>query len=120
MRAQADARSQALLRASSRAARPRGGSHRSNAGVRRLTDVVMPQMGGPALAMRLAQVRPEMKVLYMSGYTDDTAIRHGLIDREVAYLQKPITIETLTKRVRDVLDAKPRLTEMALPAVHDP
>ena len=71
-----------------------------------MTDVVMPQMGGPELAKRLTQGRPEMKVLYMSGYTDDTAVRHGLLQGELAYLQKPITIEALTKKVRDVLDAK--------------
>jgi two-component system cell cycle sensor histidine kinase/response regulator CckA len=73
-----------------------------------LTDVVMPQMGGPELAKRLRPGRPEMKVLYMSGYTDNASVRHGLLEGDVAYLQKPITIETLTKKVRDVLDAKPR------------
>ena len=70
-----------------------------------LTDVVMPKMSGPVLAKRLVQVRPEMKVLYMSGYTDDAALRHGVIEAEVAYLQKPITVETLTTKVRTVLDA---------------
>lgn len=47
-----------------------------------------------------------MKVLCMSGYTDDAAVRHGVVDSEFAYLQKPITVDTLTRKVRAVLDAK--------------
>jgi CheY-like chemotaxis protein len=70
-----------------------------------LSDVVMPGMSGPALAKRLAQARPEMRVLCMSGYTDDAAVRHGVVDASFAYLQKPLTVETLTRKVRDVLDA---------------
>jgi DNA-binding NarL/FixJ family response regulator len=69
-----------------------------------LTDVVMPQMSGPTLARRLAGARPEMKVLCMSGYTDDSIVRHGVLDARIAYLQKPITPETLTSKVREVLD----------------
>ena len=71
-----------------------------------LSDVVMPQMSGPALALELTQSRPEMRVLCMSGYTDDAAVRHGVIDAKLAYLQKPLTVETLTRRVREVLDSK--------------
>jgi CheY-like chemotaxis protein len=71
-----------------------------------LSDVVMPQMSGPTLAKRLAASRPEMRVLFMSGYTDDAAVRHGVIVAEVAYLQKPLTVETLTRKVRSVLDAE--------------
>jgi CheY-like chemotaxis protein len=70
-----------------------------------LSDVVMPQMSGPVLAKRLASLRPAMRVLFMSGYTDDAAVRHGVIVAEVAYLQKPLTVETLTRKVRSVLDA---------------
>ncbi len=70
-----------------------------------LSDVVLPKMSGPALARRLALSRPDMRVLCMSGYTDDAAVRHGVIDAELAYLQKPITVETLTRKVRSVLDA---------------
>ena len=70
-----------------------------------VTDVVMPQMSGPSLAKRLALLRPDMKVLFISGYTDNAAIRHGVIDAKVAYLQKPLTAETLTRKVRGVLDA---------------
>jgi CheY-like chemotaxis protein len=73
-----------------------------------LTDVVMPQMSGPALAKRLAEARPTMKVLCMSGYTDDSVVRHGVLQLEIAYLQKPITPETLRRKVREVLDAPRR------------
>jgi CheY-like chemotaxis protein len=73
-----------------------------------ISDVVMPHMSGPELARRLAQARPEMKVLCMSGYTDDSVVRHGVTDSDVAYLQKPITPESLTRKVREVLDAPPR------------
>ncbi len=69
-----------------------------------LTDVVMPQMSGPRLAQRLAAARPEMKVLFMSGYTDDSIVRHGVHDAKIAYLQKPITPDALTRKVREVLD----------------
>jgi CheY-like chemotaxis protein len=69
-----------------------------------LTDVVMPEMSGPELASRLAIARPAMKVLCMSGYTDDRIVRHGVLDAKIAYLQKPITPATLTKRVREMLD----------------
>jgi two-component system cell cycle sensor histidine kinase/response regulator CckA len=69
-----------------------------------LSDVVMPQVSGPELAKRLASARPEMKVLCMSGYTDDSIVRHGVLEARIAYLQKPITPETLTTRVREVLE----------------
>jgi CheY-like chemotaxis protein len=69
-----------------------------------LSDVVMPRMSGPALAKRLASARPYMKVLCMSGYTDDSIVRHGVLEAHIAYLQKPITPEALTTRVREVLD----------------
>jgi CheY-like chemotaxis protein len=69
-----------------------------------LSDVVMPQMSGPELAKRLAKTRPEMKVLCMSGYTDDSIVRHGVLGGEMAYLQKPITPQTLMRKVREVLD----------------
>jgi two-component system cell cycle sensor histidine kinase/response regulator CckA len=70
-----------------------------------LSDVVMPQMSGPELAKRLATTRPEMAVLCMSGYTDDSIVRHGVLDAHIAYLQKPITPEALTAKVREVLES---------------
>jgi len=81
---------------------------RSEPGVFHLlvSDVVMPQMSGPELAKHLATSRPEMKVLFMSGYTDDSVVRHGLIDAHAAFMQKPITAAALTRKVRDVLDAR--------------
>ena len=69
-----------------------------------LSDVVMPQMSGPELAKRLASARPDMRVLCMSGYTDDSIVRHGVLEAHIAYLQKPIAPEALTTRVREVLD----------------
>jgi two-component system cell cycle sensor histidine kinase/response regulator CckA len=70
-----------------------------------LADVVMPQVSGPDLAKRLASLHPEMKVLFMSGYTDDSVVRHGVVRSAISFLQKPITPEMLTTKVREVLDA---------------
>ncbi|HET9888275.1 MAG TPA: ATP-binding protein [bacterium] len=70
-----------------------------------LTDVIMPGIGGGELVKRATQIRPQLRVLYMSGYTDDSVVRHGVSDSEVAFLQKPFTLETLSRRVREVLDA---------------
>ena len=69
-----------------------------------LTDVVMPLMSGPELARRLVALRPDMRVLCMSGHIDDSIVRHGVGEAEIAYLQKPITLDSLARKVRDVLD----------------
>jgi two-component system cell cycle sensor histidine kinase/response regulator CckA len=68
-----------------------------------LTDVVMPKRSGPLLAKELCAQRPLMKVLFMSGYTDDSVLRHGILHDEVVYLQKPITTTNLTRKVREAL-----------------
>jgi CheY-like chemotaxis protein len=69
-----------------------------------LTDVVMPEMSGRAAAEKLATIRSEMKVLFMSGYTADAVVRHGVLSQGVAYLQKPFSPDALARRVREVLD----------------
>ena len=68
-----------------------------------VTDVVMPKMSGPELAQHLAPLRQDMKVLFMSGYADDAMVRHGILDSNAAYLQKPFTPESLARKVREIL-----------------
>jgi PAS domain S-box-containing protein len=70
-----------------------------------VTDVVLPQMNGRELAERLARERPEMRVLYLSGYTDEAIIHHGVLDQGTPFLQKPYTPGTLAQKVRGVLDS---------------
>ncbi|MEO8877346.1 MAG: PAS domain S-box protein, partial [Polyangiaceae bacterium] len=72
-----------------------------------LSDVVMPHMSGPELGKRLCSMRTEMRLLFMSGYTDDSIVRHGILNSDIAFLQKPLTPSTLARKVRDVLDAPP-------------
>jgi DNA-binding NtrC family response regulator len=69
-----------------------------------LVDVVMPGMSGSELAKRLASLHPETKILYMSGYTDNAIVHHGVLARGVNYIQKPFTVDGLARKVREVLD----------------
>jgi two-component system, cell cycle sensor histidine kinase and response regulator CckA len=70
-----------------------------------LSDVVMPNMSGRELAGLLSPHRSEMKVLYMSGYTDDAIVHHGVLDEGTAFIAKPFSPDALSKKVREVLDA---------------
>jgi two-component system, cell cycle sensor histidine kinase and response regulator CckA len=70
-----------------------------------LTDVVMPILNGRELAERLAAERPQLRILFMSGYTDDDVVRRGLLDPGAPFLQKPFVPADLARKVREVLDA---------------
>ena len=68
-----------------------------------LTDVVMPQLSGPLVAEKLTSLRPGIKVLYMSGYTDDAVVHHGVLSHEMPFIQKPFSPAALRKKIREVL-----------------
>jgi CheY-like chemotaxis protein len=70
-----------------------------------LTDVVMPRLSGRVLLEKMRETRPQMRVLFMSGYTDDVIAHHGVLDAGVSYLQKPFAIDALLAKLREVLDA---------------
>jgi PAS domain S-box-containing protein len=72
-----------------------------------ITDVVMPRLSGRELATRLAAKRPGLKVLYISGYTDDSIFRHGVLEGGMAFLQKPFNLKSIAQKVREVLDDVP-------------
>jgi CheY-like chemotaxis protein len=69
-----------------------------------ITDVVLPGMNGRELAEQVAALRPDIRVLYVSGYTDDVILQHRLVERDVTLLQKPFTANSLATKVREVLD----------------
>ena len=70
-----------------------------------LTDVVMPGINGRQLSERLAEIHPEARTLFTSGYTEDIVVHHGVLEKGIHFLSKPYTLEALAKRVRSVLDS---------------
>jgi two-component system cell cycle sensor histidine kinase/response regulator CckA len=84
-----------------------------------VTDVIMPGIGGHELSESLKSMRRDLRVLYVSGYTDDTMMRHGVSDANVAILPKPFTPKDLTRKVRDVLDAEKNGMVPSEPGSHE-
>jgi DNA-binding NtrC family response regulator len=70
-----------------------------------LTDVIMPDLSGPAVAAQLMALRPTMKILYMSGYPADEMVRHDLVEESVHFLAKPFSVATLLGKVREALES---------------
>ena len=69
-----------------------------------LTDVIMPRLNGRELSNRLLETRPQLQVLFMSGYTDDAIVHQGVLDESANFIQKPFAPDSLAKKVREVLD----------------
>ena len=84
------------------------------------TDVVMPRMNGRVLVERLTAQRPAVRVLFMSGYTDDDILRRGIVDPRMAFLQKPFTPEALANKVREILDSPVPAVVPSLPSPGSP
>jgi len=79
--------------------------HRGNIDLA-VVDVVMPEINGPDLVRQMAPLRPGMNVLYISGYTDEAVVHHGIPETGAAFLQKPFLPDALARKVREVLDSR--------------
>jgi DNA-binding response OmpR family regulator len=79
-----------------------------------ITDVVMPRVSGRELATRLTAARAGLKVLYISGYTDDSIFRHGVLEGGMSFLQKPFNLKAIAQKVREVLDGVPEHASSSL------
>ena len=82
-----------------------------------LTDVVMPEMSGRELSGTDKTSAPEIKVLYMSGYTDDAIVHHGVLEEGTAFIGKPFSIDALARKVRETLDAPVAVQALRLRAL---
>ena len=71
-----------------------------------VTDVVMPDMNGGELAEAVLRMRPELPVLFVSGYTDDIAAQHGIMRESASFLEKPFSTANMARKIRDLIDAK--------------
>lgn len=69
-----------------------------------VTDIVMPKMSGKELVEQVSPLRPDMKILYTSGFTDSAIVHHGILDSDIAFLQKPFTPDELARKIREILD----------------
>ena len=69
-----------------------------------LTDMIMPEMNGRDLSKQMSSFYPNVKYLYMSGYTDDMIVHQGILDQAVHFIQKPFTMQSLAAKVREALD----------------
>lgn len=71
-----------------------------------VSDIVMPDLSGPQVVKRLTELRGDIKILFVSGYTSDAVFRHGVLDSQVDFLQKPYTAVSLASKVREILDGE--------------
>ncbi|MFO7748907.1 MAG: response regulator, partial [Desulfobacteraceae bacterium] len=76
-----------------------------------MTDVVMPEMNGRDLAGQITALYPDIRLLFMSGYTADVIAHQGILDKRVAFIQKPFSMADITVKLREVLDPAPNKTQ---------